>query len=120
MDSIGEHILLAIVLLLALYGCAELIRRLACFVMAPSKGTAGVLVIPVAGHREDIEYILRSAAVREKWCCRRGTGSVLLVDMGMDDETRLLAERVCRELGNIDICTEKRCGEFTAEGLQNE
>lgn len=119
MDSIGEHILLAIVLLLALYGCAELIRRLACFVMAPAKGTAGVLVIPVAGHREDIEYIIRSAAVREKWYYRRRPGPVLLVDMGLDEETRLLAERICRELGNVDIYSEKRADEFAAEGLQN-
>lgn len=120
MDSIGEHILLAVVLLLALYGCAELIRRLACFVMTPTKGTAGILVIPVAGHREDIEYIIRSAAVREKWYYRRGTGPVLLVDMGMDDETRLLAERICKELGNVDIYSEKRAGEFVPEGLQNQ
>ena len=32
----GEHILLAIVLLLALYGCAELIRRAVLRILAPT------------------------------------------------------------------------------------
>ena len=54
-------------------------------------------MIPLCGHRTDIEYVARCAAARERW----GAGSprVMLVDTGMDDETRRLAEDVCSRLG---------------------
>ncbi len=121
----GEHILLTAVLLLALFGCAELIRRLVLRVMAPSKGAGGILVIPISGHREDIEYVVRFAAVRRNWV--RGTENrpILILDAGMDKETRQLAEAACIEVKGVDLYTPedliqrgKMIGNITAEHLQ--
>lgn len=55
----GETILLIAVLLLALYGCVELIRGVVTRWLAPQSGEAGIWVIPVSGHRSDIEYVVR-------------------------------------------------------------
>ncbi len=113
----GEHILLAIVLLLALYGCAELIRRAVLRILAPTKDCAGVLVIPVSGHRDDIEYVIRSAAAQCGWSRRQGRRALLL-DKGMDEETRRIAEAICREVEVVSLCREEKIQEIAAGGLQ--
>ncbi|MCI8553669.1 MAG: hypothetical protein HFJ80_01830 [Clostridiales bacterium] len=99
----GENIMLVVVLLLALYGCAELIRRLVIQVMKPEPDCSGMLVIPVSGHRTDIEYIIRSAVTQSRWAEFRREQRVLLFDAGMDEETRQLAEKVCSETGAAGI-----------------
>ena len=99
----GEHILLAGVLVLALFGCAELIRRLVLRVMAPSGHEGGILVIPVSGHREDIEYIVRCASVRRGW------------GRGADGETRRLAEAACAETKGVDLYTAETLAAYGRE-----
>ena len=58
----GETIMLILVLLLALYGCMELIRRAAVRIMRPSGPRSGILVLPLSGHCGDVEYQIRAAA----------------------------------------------------------
>ena len=105
------------VLVLALYGCAELIRHIVRAVMLPSRGWEGVWVIPVSGHREDVEYIVRAASVQRE---RAGLkGRILLLDAGMDEETRRLAEQICREVGTVDMIVENKSDTVVQEGLQH-
>lgn len=113
----GEKILLAVVLVLALYGCAELIRRVVRAVMSPSRGCEGVWVIPISGHREDVEYIVRAAAAQRG---RFGgpKGRILLLDAGMDEETRRLAEQACRDVGTVDMIEENKLSGAAKDGLQ--
>ena len=101
----GEQILLTIVLFLAIFGCAELIRLLALRILSPSRGAKEILVIPVAGHLENIEYIIRSAAVRRNWGRCAKNRPVLLLDAGMDEETRRLAEVACTAVKGVDLYT---------------
>lgn len=103
----GEYVLLTIVLLLSLYGCAEGIRWLVLRILRPPKDTGGVLVIPLSGHRTDVEYIVRSVTACERWGGNGVHTRVLLLDAGMDAETRRLAERVCEEVGGIGLYTEE-------------
>ncbi len=98
----GEKILLIAVLLLALYGFAELLCHIAARLLGPGRECGGVWVIPVSGHREDIEVLVREAAARR---LRGRPYPVLLLDTGMDEETRRLAERVCAQVGTVDICS---------------
>ena len=75
----------------------------------------GLMMIPLCGPRTDIEYVARCAAARE----RGGAGSprVMLVDTGMDDETRRLAEDVCSRLGQ-GLYTYEEFEKVLASGLQ--
>lgn len=95
----GEGIMLIAVLLLALYGCAELISRMAARILRPAEEFAGIRVIPVGGHRTDMEYIVRSAAAQ----CKCAGCRVLLLDTGMDEETRRIAERACKATGSVGV-----------------
>jgi len=82
-----------IVLLLALYGCMEglrrVVERLLC--LPPDRG---VMVLVFRGHCEDAEYTLRAAAMHR----RRGL-PIVAVDAGADEETRAVlhaaADTVC-------------------------
>ena len=97
----GETILLVVVLLLALYGCMELIRRIVLRVMGPTK-SGGVLLLPISGHCGDVEYLVRSATAQSRWSAEL-TESILLLDAGMDAETRALAEDVCRQCAGVRV-----------------
>lgn len=114
----GEHILLAGVLVLALFGCAELIRRLVLRVMAPSGHEGGILVIPVSGHREDIEYIVRCASVRRGWGRGPDSRPILILDAGMDGETRRLAEAACAETKGVDLYTAETLAAYGRERVK--
>lgn len=114
----GEIVLLVIVLMLSLYGCVELIRWVAVHMLSPAEGCSGVLVIPVSGHRDDIENIVRSAAARKRWQTPPATRQVLLLDTGMDDETRQLAERVCGEVGGVGLFQPADLDGILRDGLQ--
>ena len=98
----GEKILLIAVLLLALYGFAELLCHIAARLLGPGRECGGVWVIPVSGHREDIEVLVREAGARR---LRGRPDPVLLPGTGMDEGTPRLAGRVCAQVGTVDICS---------------
>ncbi len=114
-EEMGENIGLVLILLLSLYGCAELLLAISRRVLSPAKGDRGVLMIPLCGHRTDIEYVARCAAARERWSA--GSPRVMLVDTGMDDETRRLAEEVCGRLGQ-GLYTYEEFEKVLSSGLQ--
>lgn len=100
----GETLLLVMVLLLSLYGCMELVRFLALRLLRPGKNEGGVLVLPFSGHRDDVEFQVRSAAVRSRWSPALPS-RVLVLDGGMDPETRALAEQICRQYDHVRLGT---------------
>ena len=57
----------------------------------------------MSGHREDIEVLV---VRRRPSRLQRGRPYlVLLLDTRMDEETRCPAERVCAQVGTVDICS---------------
>ncbi len=101
----GEYICLTAVLLLALYGCAQAIGRVALYLCRPCRQTPAVLLLPVSGHREDVEDLVRSTAMRYRWAQDMTGGRILLVDAGMDEETRRLAQAVCERIPQVEFGT---------------
>ncbi len=86
-----------IVLLLAVYGCVQGVRWLVLRLLSPPHSADGVWLVPLTGHREDVEYLVRTAAARRCWGV--GTdGDVYIVDTGADEDTRVLAQCACREV----------------------
>ena len=57
-----------------------------------------ITLIPVAGHMESAEWLLRSAAAR-----RNPGETVLAVDFGADAETRVVIGRLCGELAGLRL-----------------
>lgn len=69
-----------------------------------------LIVVPVTGHDEEAEFVLRSAAQRAKWMGGKDEKRVLCVDCGMDEETRHICETICREYRFMEIVTPEELG----------
>ena len=107
---LAESIGAGIVLLLAVYGCVQGVRQAVLRLLRPPKHPAGLWFVPVSGHREDAEYLVRSLSARRRW---GGEGTeVCLVDVGADRETRAVARRACEEVPGVCWLTPEEAAEF--------
>lgn len=97
------------VIFLALIGVVEVVRALLLVFFPPKKGINYLLVVPLFGHIEDVEYILRNAALRARLIGGAGYSSLIVLDCGLDTETRDICATVCKELGYSLVCS---CEEF--------
>lgn len=107
-----ETIPLAIGMLLAVYGAAQLLWHLACRLLCDDGGNNGYLVIPMSGNREDAEYHARRTALL------RGYGfHPIVLDTGLTPESATLTEEVCRRL-RVDFVAEKEWQKMLENALQ--
>ncbi len=81
-------------------GLIEMIRLLTLFFVKPREKQRWILAIPVQGHRENLEYQIRSAASLIKKA-DDGIASVVVVDCGMDPETQDVSSRVCEHIKGV-------------------
>lgn len=87
--------MLAVVLALAAYGCAELIVRLIGHFFAPIQ-PRGVYVLSLSGG--EAEYTVRSLMAQRR--C-----PVIVIDRGLDPETRRILLTLEKEYPCLHICT---------------
>ena len=66
-----------------------------------------MFVAPVSGKCENAEYILRSAAAKVKWISRGRNDCVICLDCGMDDETKRICQKICRDYGFAKLLTNR-------------
>ncbi len=88
------------VLLLAVYGLMEGIRRLTTRLLYPPCGEGGVCVLWFRGHREDAEFAVRCAAAQ----CR-GRIPICAVETDTDEETHAVLEATCRAVRGAELFT---------------
>lgn len=96
----AEYIWTAVVLLLALCGCVQCIRWVVLRLLLPVRKSGGIWLVPLSGHRTDVEYLVRSIAAHRLWEDRFAP-TVYLLDIDADEETRQLAQCACDEVGVV-------------------
>lgn len=107
------------IVLLGLLLVTELMRIVVLKILSPGAKETTVLVVPVGGGREDVEFLLRSAAHRVKWMGGRDDKRVVCLDCGMDDETRCICRMLCGEYAFMSVARpEELAGLFQEGGLQ--
>ena len=52
--------------------------------------------IPIKGHMEDIEFIIRSMMFRFRFLHPFLNFKIILIDNGIDDETRIICHNLCK------------------------
>lgn len=87
---------------LAIFGAAELIFRVKERLFEPVNKHP-IIVISCEGHDEEIEYSLR-ALVNRTEDLRGGGRLIIVVDKGMDEETKAICQKIQEELGGIEVC----------------
>jgi hypothetical protein len=87
----------------AVVGIAETGRSIKHYFFSPKHGTAA-FVFSCKGHEEQIEYYLRSLANQASELGLSGEPLIIVIDRGMDDETRSICERLTYEINGLEVC----------------
>lgn len=62
-----------------------------------------MLITPVKGHSEDVEYTLRCCAAKVRWMGKMRPWKVVCLDEGMDESTKQVCEYICSEYEFMEI-----------------
>lgn len=84
----------------AIIGIADLAHGTEEFLLKP-RGKRVAYIVSSHGHDEQIEYIVRSLAIRAV----PGQPLIVVMDDGMDEETKKICELLRNDLGCVTICT---------------
>lgn len=97
-----ELIMKAVFVLFAVLGMAEALRLFLFWLLKSKNPGRLYLVLSMRGHDEEAELALRSASERVKWMS--GGAELLLVDRGMDEETRKICDLASEEMPELRLC----------------
>lgn len=89
--------------LFAVFGIVEISRLFLFWLLKTEHPGKLFLAVSLCGHNDDVEVVLRSACERAKWMIG-GEAAVLVVDCGMDEETRRICEIACRDMPELRLC----------------
>lgn len=106
MEGIGlaELIVGTLLAFFAIVGAAEICRAVSEFLYSPRGGRV-CCVVSLGGHEEQTEYLLRSliSEARSGPLSRCGP-RVVVIDRGMDEETKEICRLLSEECGCIEVC----------------
>lgn len=95
---------------LIIIGIVEIVEIIARTIIRTRKDTS-IMVLPIKGHSEDVEYLLRSAAVKVKYMRGLNKPKVICLDCGMDEETRKICTLISNDYKFMEV---KTLSEFEA------
>ncbi len=76
----------------------------------PASKARCVVLYPVKGHREDVEYLLRALLKQmDRGNSRRLR--ILVVDCGMDEETRRICSLFLKDNPELELCGAQELGD---------
>lgn len=103
LDIISKIILVLFVII----GLTEFCRVLIMWLYKPRHANTITLVVPIWGHEEDAEFILKSAVEKIKWMGGPEQKQLICLDYDMDDETKAICKTICNRYPFVEICTEQ-------------
>ena len=87
---------IVVFVILSILGLISIIRKIILWLLKYDDGEI-ITVIPIKGHCENIEYRIRCAYERASWSSENHR--IICLDKGMDDETRILCNKICDSFG---------------------
>lgn len=88
---------------LAAVGLTELWCYIKKYVYEPT-GQKAAFVVTCSGHDEKIEYYVRALANQASDLRFYGDRLVVIIDAGMDDETRAICEKLEKDISGVTVC----------------
>jgi len=93
-----------IIALFVIIGLTEFCRTLIMWLYKPRHAEKITIIVPIEGHEEEAELILKSAVEKMRWMGGQGKKQLICVDCGMDDETREICTIICNRYPFVEIC----------------
>lgn len=90
-------------ILFIILGLVDLIKLITFTFLKSDRYSGSTIVIPIKGHDEHAEFILRSAAAKIKWTGSDEDSRLICLDCGMDDETKQICNLICIDYDFMDI-----------------
>lgn len=87
----------------AIIGLAETLRGIKNYLLSPKQERAA-FVLSCKGHDEQIEYNVRALANQATELRFHGQALIIILDEGMDDETRGICETLARDIEGVTVC----------------
>ncbi len=111
----AQAILLTVITVLAVIGLADIIRSVSAWILSGGRRQYILSVIPCKGHEENMEYLIKSAYshLKELYPCK--SCRILLVDYGIDAETKRSCELLCKELDCVLLCDNEEASALLQE-----
>ena len=96
-----DFVLYGIFLFVFTIGFVEILNITERWIVRSKKPPNSIIIIPLYGHMEEIELLAREFKAKFK---RNEGANLLLLDMGMDKETRDICEIFCADNRNFILC----------------
>lgn len=106
-----EILLKTVFVLFAILGMVEAFRIFLFWLLKTENSGKLYLIISMSGHDEEAEMVLRSACERVRWIPDSET-ELIVIDCGMDEETRQICEMACFDLPEIHLCRPDEIGKI--------
>lgn len=90
------EVFIVLFIILSIFGLVNIVRKIIMWLLKYDDGEI-ITVIPIKGHCENIEYRIRCAYERASWSSENHR--IICLDKGMDDETRILCNKICDRFG---------------------
>ncbi len=103
-----------ILLLAAVVGFAHILKLCEGFILRSNQPVSVITVAPLAGHIEDMELLARELRTGNN---KRRQTRVLLVDTGMDAQTRAVCEKLSKDFDDLILCEDSRAGTLLDQGI---
>lgn len=84
-----------LLMVLCMVGMVSLLQSFCEWLLSPGKENRMIVLVPLRGHCEETEFLLRNAVARVRRMGGKDDKVLLCVDCGMDEETRDLCIRFC-------------------------
>lgn len=91
---IVNYIFIFITVILMILGLVDLCKMVILWVLRTKEEDEFMIVVPISGHNEEAEFLLRSAATKVLFTDALRKTEVICLDCGMDDETRQICETI--------------------------
>lgn len=109
-----EVITYTILLLAAVVGFAHILSMLEQKLLHSKHQAHTITVVPLSGHVEEMELLIRELRTGRR---RKENTNLLLVDAGMDEETRSICEKLCGEYVDLIMCDQCQVGNLLQRSI---
>lgn len=106
----------AVIIIISLWNAAGEYFFMPAGTIRPS-GNIVAFIVTSRGHDEQIEYMVRSFACRAKNLSQSGS-MIVVIDQGMDEETRKICEILAKDLQCVKICETKELPQILSGDFQ--
>ncbi len=90
---------IVLLVIFAVMGVIAFIREVAMLMFRYKGDNTVMFITPIKKNTADAEFVLRSAVARVRWIGAGRHSYVVCLDCDMDENTKRICERICKEYG---------------------